>query len=200
MRNRNAVIITRYNEDLTWAARLGATYDLFIYNKGNPVYNACCITTENVGREAHTVFYHIINQYYDLNDYNYFLQGNPENEGTSIHHIFEFLLKQAPFFYLSRVKYRFKPLGNYAQEYGLDIKGLFQFIGFELPKFIIAGNAAQFCVSKEIILRQPIQFYRTLLDYTIKHPKAPWTLEFIYHIIFGFPSDEFSSYIRLINL
>ena len=72
-----SLIIARYNEDLEWLKGY-SDFKIIVYNKGerissNTFFNV--INLENKGRESHTWLYHIVNNYYDLNEINVFLQG-----------------------------------------------------------------------------------------------------------------------------
>lgn len=73
------IVVARYNEDVSWTTRLnGLTY---IYNKGEPLETHYPGTLEielpNIGREAHTYLYHIVNNYETLTPITVFTQGNP---------------------------------------------------------------------------------------------------------------------------
>ena len=81
--NEVEIVISRYNEDLEWLKdKPFNEYNTIIYNKGKneDFYKAPSITKiiplENVGREAHTYFYHIINNYDNLADLTVFLPGS----------------------------------------------------------------------------------------------------------------------------
>lgn len=68
------VIIARYREDVSWAEALG--YEYIVYDKGgDPAGNARPLP--NIGREAHTYFRHIVDEYDNLADSNVFVQGSP---------------------------------------------------------------------------------------------------------------------------
>ena len=70
------LIVARYNENLDW---VNAFDSYQIYNKGAkdlaPHHQANAIQIPNVGREAHTYLYHIINNYENLEDVLIFSQG-----------------------------------------------------------------------------------------------------------------------------
>lgn len=71
------LIVARYNESLDWVN----VFDKFqIYNKGeknlSPFHQKNAIQLPNVGREAHTYLYHIINNYHNLEDILIFCQGS----------------------------------------------------------------------------------------------------------------------------
>lgn len=75
------VVVARYNEDLSWIKKEFPTEKVTVYNKGkddlNLPENCKIIKLPNIGREAHTYLYHIINNYNQLSDRTLFLQGGP---------------------------------------------------------------------------------------------------------------------------
>jgi hypothetical protein len=77
------LIVARYNENLDWVNHF-ESYQ--IYNKGvkdlAPHHQANAVQLPNVGREAHTYLYHIINNYDNLEDVLIFSQG------TVFHHTY----------------------------------------------------------------------------------------------------------------
>ena len=85
------IVVARYNESLDWLYTDFSTYinnpkvktTIFIYNKGADIIansitntNTNIINLPNVGREAHTHLYHIINNYDNLADVTIFLTGS----------------------------------------------------------------------------------------------------------------------------
>jgi hypothetical protein len=67
---------------------------VIIYNKGIKLieedYNE--ILMENVGREGHTYYSHIVNNYDNLDDYTIFLQGNPfDHSPNLIDNLFKYI-------------------------------------------------------------------------------------------------------------
>lgn len=75
------VVVARYNEDLSWILKEFPNDKVTIYNKGkddlNLPSNYHIIKLPNIGREAHTYIYHIINNYSHLSKRVLFLQGDP---------------------------------------------------------------------------------------------------------------------------
>jgi len=79
--NSCEIILARYNEDVNWLNKKPYTdYKVICYNKGdnnikiNNLKNT--IQLPNVGREAHSYLYHIINNYDSLKDITIFLPGS----------------------------------------------------------------------------------------------------------------------------
>jgi hypothetical protein len=90
--NRIDLVISRFNEDLSWLKELPLEQfsRIIVYNKGpripfsDYINNLYIINLPNVGREAHTYLYHIIENYDNLTDLTIFLPGsaNMENKWT----------------------------------------------------------------------------------------------------------------------
>lgn len=75
-----AVVVSRFNEDTSWTGEL-QNVALTVYDKGEgngPNKLA------NIGREAHTYFTHIVNNYDNLADVTFFLQGWPFDRSSNI--------------------------------------------------------------------------------------------------------------------
>ena len=69
------LIVARYNEDVSWTKQFP---NVIIYNKGEPLgdgYNEQFL--QNVGREGHTYYRHIYENYDNLSEYTIFVQGDP---------------------------------------------------------------------------------------------------------------------------
>lgn len=164
------LVIARYSENLEWANK----YKIFstVYNKGNDILEGS-ISISNIGREAHTYLYHIVNNYHNLAEYTAFVQGNPlEPHSPNIHTYLEYIIDSnelmPDFFWISErivegdFEYKREPYHaifpniKYAYEkvFGMEPK---------IEKFIF-GAGAQFCVSKNRIRQRPIEFYRNILD------------------------------------
>ncbi len=76
------MVIARYNEDISWI-RSSTIKDIpkVIYNKGIHSDDFNYIRLNNVGREAHTFFHYIIENYDNLDDVTIFLPGSCMDEG-----------------------------------------------------------------------------------------------------------------------
>lgn len=73
------IAVAHYNEDLSW---LNDFKDMcIVYSKGGPKNAPSFPYTplENIGREGHTFFHHIIEHYHNLPDVTIFLQGHIED-------------------------------------------------------------------------------------------------------------------------
>lgn len=174
------IIVARYNENIDY---LEVFNDIIVvYNKGNddinPIYKNV-IKLINVGRESHTYLYHIINNYHNLAERTFFMQGIIND-----HKILEFIeyFKNKPFIgkisnlYIELLK---KPI-EFDKKYLISLKNGFllrskytpyQFIqnilGIDISndiKFDMIWGA-NFVVSRDLIHKKPIEFYINIIKY-----------------------------------
>jgi hypothetical protein len=82
------IVVARYNEELAWTEPLSRSFDLYIYNKGEPLPAATpgrVCQLPNVGRESHTYLTHLIDHYENLPDLLVFMQGRIDDLGPWVH-------------------------------------------------------------------------------------------------------------------
>lgn len=158
------IIVARYNEDINWTKQFP---DVIIYNKGDDDLESSfqnIIKLKNVGREGHTYYTYIYENYDNLDKYTIFLQGNPfdhspnvvENitnyiNNTSLNIDFAFISELILETNISYDKYH----------HGIPLKSVFQYLfdsDIDNMPFNF-GNGAQFIVSKETIHKHPKEFY-----------------------------------------
>ena len=73
------LVISAFDKDLTWVDKINKDVKITIYQKGNnesSKYNKIFIE-KNLGRDVHTFFYHIIENYENLSDITFFSQDYP---------------------------------------------------------------------------------------------------------------------------
>ena len=181
-----ALIISRYNEDVGWLKNY-RDFKIIVYNKGNKLKEENyykIINLENKGRESHTWLYHIVNNYYQLDQINIFLQGRIDDLNCMVY--------QNPNDYLKRInKYGFEAsryglLGPYHWAYNVNIekdirykkqwenneisRSNIDFRNFskklfpKIPIFVATSYSGCFAVKKENILIHNLSFYQELLD------------------------------------
>lgn len=163
------LIVSRYNENIDWLKNISVDR-VYLYNKGET-----CHTNEiklpNIGREAHTYVYHLLNNYHNLSDYNIFCQGDPMGHGglntlrlineikTTDQKInFKWLVEDSGLFVSNF-------FGKPHHHTTLYMKRFFERVGLNVidDGDFNFGPGAQFVVSKELIMRHPQSFYETLL-------------------------------------
>ena len=162
------IVVARYNEDISWTK----AYDgVLIYNKGSPLGYTNERSLENCGREAHTYYTYICDNYDSLDDYTVFLQGKPFDHSPNVLQTlnrylsatdkpsFEFISEEMTYSTFEQYSMSNKDcreiLNTYERVFGVKP---------EPNHECIFGHGAQFIVSKEAILRRPKSFYENIVD------------------------------------
>lgn len=170
MRN---LIVARYDEPIEWLNDVDC--EIFLYNKGDELdttYNQ--ILLENVGREAHTYIYHILNE--EPADWNIFIQANPFDH--CVNPVFEINNLEADFSYLKThrglLECDYVGLPHHCG--GLPLKSVFERILGYCPNKIMFEPGACFVLSKERWLSIEKKVYEDIYQYSFDY-KAAYVLE-----------------------
>lgn len=188
------IIVSRYNENIDWTRQFP---NVLIYNKGTELNDfANIITIENVGREGHTYYKYICDNYDNLDDYIVFLQGNPFDHSPNIVLNLNKYIDQAndntinvKFEFLSELIFDCN-LIDCMHHPGLPLIETYNKIFIEQicpTTTYIFGAGAQFIVSKSQILKRPKSFYEKIvkiLEYSI-NPIEGFVLERFHGLIFN---------------
>lgn len=190
------IVVARYNENVEWTKQFK---NVLIYNKGTKLddnsYNE--IFLNNVGREGHTYYKHICDNYDNLPEYTIFLQGRPFDHSPNIIRNLTFFTKHIntkelciDFEFLSEeIFHSSLDLENRKCRECRDIihKIWKQVFGVNSSNNeCIFGAGAQFIVSKKKILKRTKQFYENIvkmLEYDINPPEGH-VIERIHKYIF----------------
>jgi hypothetical protein len=182
------IVVSRYNEDISWVSKIeNITFDIF--NKGSDYIKNSKIIP-NVGREAHTYLYYIIENYDNLPEYVCFLQGNPfDHSQNMIFNINNFINcdTEVDFMYISENLIKCDINGS-PHHPGLPIGDVCRFLNKEVKDDLIEfGAGAQFIVSKKFILNNEIDFYKksiSIVDQNIR-PLGAYVFERLWGFIFN---------------
>jgi hypothetical protein len=185
------IVVSRFNENVEWTKQF---QNVIIYNKGDVLqdktYNS--IILPNVGREGHTYYTHIYNNYDNLDDYTAFLQGNPfDHSPNIIHDLLSYLPHKNDFKFLSY--HILKTSINHCpyHDFDFDDRNLYfnvyktLFNDHYTNTLIEFGAGAQFIVSKKFILSKPKSFYLKIINLLnhSSHPKEGFPIERFHRII-----------------
>ena len=184
---KRQIIISRYNEDLSWVKQMvNEDIEIFIYNKGPKIIEEYSPKVkisdlENVGRESHTYLHHIINNYDELPEKIIFTQAHPDDHVSENFKsdFFNFLNSSDEFKYFSKNILEMKIDKDGVEESGI-LNGSFWknkhslgsccvTVPFELipqigSKKWIFGTGAIFGVSRRSILKNSKEFYQMSLE------------------------------------
>ncbi len=189
------IVVSYYNENIDWLKKI-KDYKITIYNKSSFDIDDT-ISLPNVGREMHTYFHHIVENYDNLSDWVFFTQGNPFDHvrnyvdiisdfPNSLNNNSKLSINECHFFSdglhynESIISY---PDGSPTHA-GLDINGIWvELFETEPPtehKFV-AGCI--FCVSGQQIRLREKSFYVKCRDITENKISSPWEFErMMYHV------------------
>ena len=192
---RVKLVVSRFNENIDWTKQFS---DVIIYNKGNDdIDQYYPIKLPNVGREGHTFYKYIYDNYENLSDYTAFLQGNPFDHSPNVierlqeviagtnQNTFDFF----DFLFLSE-RILDTNLSDCPHHPRLPMRKVYDSLLQDGEKKdnlkITFGAGGQFVVSKRKILERPRDFYMKvvkLLDYSID-PIEGYVVERFHGLIF----------------
>lgn len=169
------IIVARYYENIEWTKRFE---NVIIYNKGEPLNYPNEILLSNVGREGHTYYRYIYDNYDSLDDYTIFLQGNPFDHSPNIIETLNTLIENHKNDTLKEsfcnISERIVDCNINGCRYhpGLPLKEIYEYIFNERKDNLTFtfGAGAQFMVSREQILRRPKEFYMKIIKILDYHP------------------------------
>jgi len=183
------IVVARYNENIEWCKQFS---NVKIYNKGEKLENGYNeIFLNNVGREGHTYYKHICDNYDNLEDYTIFLQGNPfDHSPNIISNVNKYINNNALSIgveFLSEKIFRCN-LSGCIHHSGLPLRDVYEKLFNEKKENMefIFGAGAQFIVSKQNILKRPKSFYYKIVELLQNHinPVEGFVIERFHRIIF----------------
>ena len=186
------IVVARYNECVEWTKQFP---NVIIYNKGINLDNSYNeVLLNNVGKEGHTYYKYICDNYENLSDYTIFLQGNPFDHSPNI------LSNLNKYITNKELSIDFDYLSEYIQRSSLVLESLVHPVcknirntwkmvfGVNIEDHeCIFGAGAQFIVSKNKILKNTKEFYNNIvkvLEYTI-NPEEGYDIERFHKYIFN---------------
>lgn len=188
------IVVARYNEDLDWLKDF-TDHSLYVYDKGGNA-NQYAYPLPNIGREAHTYIYHILQKYDRLPDRTIFLQGDPidtkcfkpaQPQGWLNKPLLDIVnfdpsLEFEPLTRLFQCNYDGGP-----NQPGLRLReDVFdKFFVDTPPEPIEFPIGAQFIVSRKAIQYRSKAFYKALLDEFETSQLLPWQLERVWPYVFS---------------
>lgn len=198
--NSKGIVIAKYNEGIEWIADTALSdYDIYVYNKGKGKRG---FKLPNIGREAHTYLYHIINNYDILNEVMVFAQGNPFD------HCPNFMNKLNKVSFMKYYDFDCLHTLNTIRADGIYRQGVkvFSMIESEFVAEILkqtnkqfktqklsdgstetifnVSHYAIFSVPRAIIHKYPRSFYEKLYEHTETHEYGAYALEVLWRVIF----------------
>ena len=185
------IIVSRFNEDISWLNNY-KEFKIIIYNKGNKLKKdnfKKIIKLKNVGRESQTWLKHIVENYYNLNDINIFLQGRIDDLGCMAFKNPKDYLKDINQFGFSVSRYALLGPFHWSHNIGIDKDKRYKkqwenkeisrsIVGFrnfaksifpKIPILVSTSYGGCFAVKKSNIQKHSLNFYKDLLEILSSH-------------------------------
>ena len=205
------IVIALYNRDINWINQLNSDIKVTIYRKGDLSSHPNEIfLSNNVGRDVHTFFYHIVTNYNNLSDYTFFSQdypfdhiqnyvdvinGNISHWNTMSNHHFEGYWG----LHWAEVMWPLQPATQFEGKINVDnFKGRphhwedlpieeywNELFDHPCPENVEYTPGGHFGISKEQIQMRSILFYQKILDYLENEFLSPWIIERLEPYIFN---------------
>lgn len=189
------IIITRFDEPLNWTQYVEG--ELVIYNKGFPLLKENFISRPNVGREAESTLYFIVNNYDNLPDESVFLQGDPFD------HCMDILKQLEQHKDVSDVVWLGSNWGPVTKNYDggpghgcflpmIKIsKMLFENCQFDKTTTFTFSAGAQYIVPKKYILSKSLDWWKHAYKvFDDNLPTTPWVYERLWPLIWNYSTNH----------
>ena len=210
-------VIIRYNEDVSWSRHL--KHPAIIYNKGEAIESKHpVVNLNNVGMYVASQFYHCIDNYDNLADWTFFVQGKPwDGLFESYHQLsgHKADVRDLEYFYYSgppdqhaSMNFVLQTIGNgnqqppnynqrhhghfikYTHTWNEWLKEIDPYNKIDWEKPVRFYKNGHITLSKESILSNPKEWYLKLLDFwKYDVPCLEWYSESSHNFIFNINND-----------
>jgi hypothetical protein len=190
------VVISKYNENCEWIEKI--KHKTIIYDKSESPINGS-IVRPNIGREAETLLYHIIENYDKLPDITIFLQGDPRS--NPVKYTYEEVIEEVNKDHEKKLKTILTWEGVVdIRNYWLKSCSILNDTLFESDSYMVTySSGAQYVIPIDCIINRPVSFYKMLHEQVIKYQNKPlvwdkkdlsegvdaWTMELLWGSIFN---------------
>ena len=160
------VVISKYNENYEWIKRIN--HKTIVYDKSeNPIEGS--IPRPNIGREAETLLFHIIENYNNLPELTIFLQGDPRS--NPVVYTYDEVIDEINKEHEHKLKTILTWEGHInIRDYWLKSCAILNDILFEPNDDMVKySSGVQYVIPKELILNRPLELYKMLHDQIMKY-------------------------------
>jgi len=205
------IVVAKYDKDVSWISKINNDVKIVVYRKDG-INEKILVNTEayilpNIGREMHSYFYHIYNNYDNLSDFVIFSQDNPfdhiENYIEIINGNVDTWNKHTTLYYEQFWSFHWNSLGTMwslsnskqffgkvltcpPNSYDLDINKTWNKLFVPPPPEEYEFTpGAHFITTREVIHSRPREFYKSILFLLATEYDSPWILERLTPYIFN---------------
>lgn len=193
------LIIAAYNRDYSWILNIDPSVKTTVYRKGGTSAHGDheIYIPNNVGRDVHTFFYHIVNRYDSLADFTFFSQDYPFDHVNNYIYLINgnrqdwdqaaILKNDETWFFNTEYSTILQCDKSGAPHHpGLDLCSVWNKI-FSEPcpdvfEFVAAGHL---CISRQQLHKKPKSFYENIVHVLETDPISPWCIERFESYIFS---------------
>jgi hypothetical protein len=190
------LVVSYYKENLSWLNKI-KDYKITVYNKSD-VEIPNTIKLDNVGREMHTYFHHIVTNYDNLSDWVFFTQAEPFDHVRNYDWLLDVFPNSLRYSRLSIDDCHFFSNGVFKEKlvsqsngrpYNVEILNIDTLWSslFTSPPIgeysFVAG--CLFCITKEQIRMRDISFYEKCKKITEERERSPWEFERMMFYVFN---------------
>jgi hypothetical protein len=205
------LVVSLYNRDLGWLSNVDSSVKKTIYRKGSLVTHPDEVFLQNnVGRDVHTFFHHIVSNYSNLSEYTFFSQdfpfdhvqnyielinGNRLKWDMEATHTFGgywgfYKSNNLPHILEESEQFGGKVLkcttDGSPHHNGLNLGQAWEFFfDVEIPLHFEFTPGGHFCISKEQVHTRPLDFYKKIVLFLETNEHAPWIVERLEPYIFN---------------
>lgn len=194
------LVLALWDRDFSWTSQVAHDVKITKYNKNSDTAKQDEIfLSPNVGRDVHTFFYHIVNNYDNLADYTFFSQDYKEDHVSAYQHIIngsvDFLPRYAIQDLVGCWFFNDNPYHNrifdcdkkgYPDHPELPIEEIWDMLfTSSMPDVIQFTPAGHFCVTRQHIQEIPKERFEKVLHILETHEMAPWCIERLEPYIFN---------------
>jgi hypothetical protein len=182
------LIVARYKEDVAWIKAVPPGVRVLLYDKGG---SGLGTPLPNVGREAHTYLYAILEHWNDLAPTIAFVQGDPFFHTADLLLRLERILIDPPNAYAPMSwEIECDPEGrpHHLEQKGelLRCREIWEDLtGAACPEKLLFTTGAQFAVPRYIIKARPKAVYVRAMQWTDKSRTFAWEMERLWPYLFG---------------
>lgn len=194
---KKELVIAAYDRDYSWINSVNDDVSVIIYRKGDREIKPREILIEhNLGRDVHTFFYHLYNNYDNLADVTFFSQDYPFDHVSN----YTTLINSNKFVWDTHSRQSSEGCWFFCTQYGVldcDKNGLPHHPGLNLeemwkqlfdspcPDSFQFTPTGHFAITNQYARRIPKYRYRKILDILESQPTSPWEIERLEPYIFS---------------
>ena len=191
------LVLAIYSRPYDWIKTVNSDVKITKYNKNlSNLFDGETVIIPNLGRDVHTFFYHLVNQYDHLSDFTIFSQdwpfdhvenyleiinGNIEKWNQYAKQIFD-----GCWFFCTAYEVISCDRNGAPHHQGLPIVPVWdELFNDPFPGLINFTPTGHFCVSKEKVRKYPKSYYNKILKILEQNPLSPWIIERLEPYIFS---------------